>query len=779
MTFRTAAAGISLADLADALIDFDRAAVLDALEGLFLDPDRPLDGLTLGDLPTGILELDNVQLGALLEAVTVGSLGDLIDALIDPTTGRPYPGLETEFDAVIVTLGLLLGDLERLGDLTLDDLFAGGTAISLESIEPVLRFISVQRLLDLAGVNVNAEDVQYKSDTLDFENVLDLGQLTLADLSDLISVTGDTPPTIGDLLTALGLTDLLDQFTLGDLLLALLDPGSLAYGGVQFENVDVSALPASTVGSASLTATFTITSSTARSIELKLQTPRTASYIAGSGRISAAGGAATGLEPTVVGDLLTWGFLAEPGVNYSLGFDVLPTLELGTSTLQGTANIIGTDISVPAIANVTVVEGIEPNDFTDANETTTASEDIVYLTYIPDETDLDVFEITVGEDDELVVELSNLDADLDLVLWGSQNTTGGTALARTSNEAPLFAITDPDGDASDAEPLDDFPRLDGVDPSLGVIAVSNEPGTTTETISTGRLDAGTYYIQVYGANGATTVQPAALQLKVLEADERPECVAIGLPTFTGIASVAPSADTLAAADTLILINERRIEQIHGVDDRNAVRAAADRLVAAAAADPSLGITPVVVPVDAYTAVQAAYDNWDSEAGSCDPTAANAVVAAINETIIDPIRGQLDSVTILGPDEIIPMARLADSTQIANEYDYRFEFEGDLTGGTPNGRNAFTSTMWESSILSDEPYGDADARSLGDRYLYVTDIALGRVVETPDEIVDALDTYVRFDGNLDINTASVLGYDFLADGSQAITRRARRHVAGRF
>ena len=131
------------------------------------------------------------------------------------------------------------------------------------------------------------------------------------------------------------------------------------------------------------------------------------------------------------------------------------------------------------------------------------------------------------------------------------------------------------------------------------------------------------------------------------------------------------------------------------------------------------------------------------------------------------------VVILGADELIPMARLADETQIANEYDYRHEFDGDLTGATPNGRNAFTSVFWESNILSDEPYGDAAARSLGDRFLYVTDIALGRVVETPAEIVDALDTYVEFDGTLDIDTATVLGYDFLADGSAEIADEARR------
>ena len=99
----------------------------------------------------------------------------------------------------------------------------------------------------------------------------------------------------------------------------------------------------------------------------------------------------------------------------------------------------------------------------------------------------------------------------------------------------------------------------------------------------------------------------------------------------GTAAARPS---LVGADTLLLINERRLEQLYGVSGRTTVRTAADRLVAAAAADPSLGITPVVVPVDAYRAVQAAYDAWDSAGGSCDPDAANMVVAAINDVIID-------------------------------------------------------------------------------------------------------------------------------------------------
>ena len=67
--------------------------------------------------------------------------------------------------------------------------------------------------------------------------------------------------------------------------------------------------------------------------------------------------------------------------------------------------------------------------------------------------------------------------------------------------------------------------------------------------------------------------------------------------------------------------------------------------------------------------------WDTDA-NCDPESANAVVQAIIENAIDPLRSTLDHVVVVGGDPIIPMARLLDSTEIANEYDFRHEFIGD-------------------------------------------------------------------------------------------------------
>ena len=72
-----------------------------------------------------------------------------------------------------------------------------------------------------------------------------------------------------------------------------------------------------------------------------------------------------------------------------------------------------------------------------------------------------------------------------------------------------------------------------------------------------------------------------------------------------------------------------------------------------------------------TTCASAYEAWDND--SCDPEAANAVVAEIND-VIDPYRDQFDNIVVLGGDLVIPMARLADHTVVANEYDFRNDFD---------------------------------------------------------------------------------------------------------
>lgn len=756
-----ATSGIRLSDVGPYFTDFTESQLAAALANstLTFGDLVTLDDMVLGDLPLAGADFAALVLGDLGNALSRATLGDLVGSQ-NPAGGVfTESQLQTILDGWDVTIGEL-ADADA-GNLTMGDVFDASTVdVFLSDLGSLLDHLNVGQLVTIVP-GLQAQ-VLAMTETLGDLTPEQLGRMTLGDLGD---AAGDV--TIGELLAGLG--GLLDDYTLGDLLLALVDPGSLAYGGVEFDSFDERSLPPGSIGATTFDASFTLTAAADQNVTVEVALPSQATYVAGSSLIDGT----TAPDPVQVGGTLVWSLVADnAAAAVDIRFDVLPALRLGSTSLTATASIVGTGVSATATASVTVAEGSEPNDFAESagpgspRQTTAAAEDVVYLTYIPTATDIDVFEIDLAENDRLVVQLSNLDADLDVVLWARPaDAAAAAALGPVSDESPLRPLVDPDADGVDATPLDDFVRLDTLDSSLRLVATSNQSGNADEVISTDRLPAGTYFVQVVGANGATNVAPASLQLKVREGDAPPPCRAIDpLPT----ANAVPNVPTIpGSANTLILVNQSRIEQIHGATDRAAVTAATTRLTSYLAANPQLGVSPVVVPVDAYPAVRAAYAAWDGPAGSCDPDAANAVVAAINREIIDPRRAQFEHIVFLGGDELIPMARLHDGTLVANEYDFRDEFDGDLAGGPGSARNAATASFWESMILSDEPYGDTAARSTGHGYLYVSDTALGRVVETPDEIVDALDTFVSFGGNLSIETATVLGYDFLTDGSVAV------------
>ena len=61
----------------------------------------------------------------------------------------------------------------------------------------------------------------------------------------------------------------------------------------------------------------------------------------------------------------------------------------------------------------------------------------------------------------------------------------------------------------------------------------------------------------------------------------------------------------------------------------------------------------------------------------------------------------------------------------------------------------------------------DPQSFHGTRLYVPDVALGRLIETPKQIQDQIDRFSSAHGALDPQTARVTGYDFLADGAQSV------------
>ena len=154
-----------------------------------------------------------------------------------------------------------------------------------------------------------------------------------------------------------------------------------------------------------------------------------------------------------------------------------------------------------------------------------------------------------------------------------------------------------------------------------------------------------------------------------------------------------------------------------------------------------------------------------------PTRRTPSCASIN-AVVDSLRGQpngagIKYLVLVGGDRAIPFGRLEDYVSISNESGYA------QSVGT---NNELSAALGAGRILSDDPYADTTPVQYLNRQLFVPDLSVGRLVETPTEIVAALTRYRTFNGRLDPTTGTVFGYDFLSDGATEV-RTALERPAG--
>ncbi len=222
-----------------------------------------------------------------------------------------------------------------------------------------------------------------------------------------------------------------------------------------------------------------------------------------------------------------------------------------------------------------------------------------------------------------------------------------------------------------------------------------------------------------GYNGGSSDDPYVLRVKTVPEVPTPVCDARVFPhAVTGSAPAVPPLP--ADLNSLFIVNWERLAATEGEAQANLVL---NKLVAPGTGliyQENLGVIGGVLLVDGV----GGYGDWDTN--PCDVDAANTVVGEITERINDlqQTRPTLRYVTIVGGDEVIPMGRKPDLTTIANESTYLEFFDN----------NALYGSFVTKHYLSDDPYGDLDPIPWLDRYLNVPDLALGRLVESADDIV---------------------------------------------
>ncbi len=223
------------------------------------------------------------------------------------------------------------------------------------------------------------------------------------------------------------------------------------------------------------------------------------------------------------------------------------------------------------------------------------------------------------------------------------------------------------------------------------------------------------------------------------------------------------AQLAAGTNTVFVLNQSRLGGLYGTAEGAEVRSALDQFVTYLNSHAGLGVEAAVLPVDADAGVRAAYAAWD--AAPCDPDQANGVAAEIVR-VLDTYRdagADLEHIVVVGGDDAVPFARVPDKTEIANERGYASTFS--------DARNALTSSLSGGFVQTDDAYGDVDPYGFGDRVLFVTDAAVGRLVETPAEITDQLDDFVTADGKLSVDTGA--GHGLRLPHRRRERRRGRR------
>ncbi len=121
--------------------------------------------------------------------------------------------------------------------------------------------------------------------------------------------------------------------------------------------------------------------------------------------------------------------------------------------------------------------------------------------------------------------------------------------------------------------------------------------------------------------------------------------------------------------------------------------------------------------------------------SCSPAKANAVVRAVGNLLDNPqiVRPSVKYIVVVGDDAAgIPFGRVLDNSAYANERGYASTFFGATN-------NQYLSTYGLGFLPTDDPLGDVNYSGKGP---YVPELAVGRLVETPTQILSQITQYIN-------------------------------------
>jgi hypothetical protein len=265
------------------------------------------------------------------------------------------------------------------------------------------------------------------------------------------------------------------------------------------------------------------------------------------------------------------------------------------------------------------------------------------------------------------------------------------------------------------------------------------------------VTSGAYYVQALNFDTNDFGAGTAYSLSVA-ADAPPTPTPSPTPTKTPTPTPAPTPPP-TTVHTLILTNRQRVEDLYSADESWQLMSKLYQL----ADHPR--VAGAVVQVELDPAVATSYAAWTANSESLlDVQKANDVASAIRNLILAYrlTAPSLEYLVIVGDDRVIPFRRITDYTgKRENQY------AANIT---------ISTTQWAAAqaetILADDYYADVlpTTWTLGE--LYLPDYAVGRLVETPQEIMAFVDAFLASGGAVG-RDALVTGYAFVDDTAETI------------
>jgi hypothetical protein len=409
--------------------------------------------------------------------------------------------------------------------------------------------------------------------------------------------------------------------------------------------------------------------------------------------------------------------------------------------------------------------------------------------------DLDWYRFEVGPASSVVISLTNLVVDYDIVLASAANSLpeSDNGLEEIQDVGGQLSAIGGQLSAIGGQLSAIGGQLSAIGGQLSAIggqlsAISVNRGTAPERVETFLWQPGVYYIAVAGNNGAFSLRSYSLQLEVKGSD-----LATPPPAPTASLSVRTPQPQV---DTLYILSSGRMNQVYPQSTSviSNVQSAINDL-----ASRSQGRSVVLELDGAFfldsngnpITMDEIYAQWDKTKNN--PLVANYVAqtidnlitaATISNTLLlgpqspngvapaqvaaDPPYPNVKHIVLVGGDEVIPFYRIPDLTTLANETDYAAYMGSIDARGIIDSNSAQGAALRYRTMQTDDIYGaDRAYRFLG-YPLFIPDRAVGRLVETPEDIANYLAPYnIEGSGSLTIDAsrlgrAFVTGYDFLID-----------------